>query len=278
MKRFKGFIFWGKKERIFGIMVALAVVMLLSGCGANAAEINAHTPGFFNHYVVFPLSWLIQQLAQWFGGSFGLAIMSLTLIVRLALLPLMMRQTRAQQGMKRKMSAMQPDLDRVKKKYENKKDAASQQSMQQEMMSLYKEHQFNPLNIGCLPILIQLPILSGMYTAIRLTPELASHSFLWFRLGQPDWILAIFVAVVYLAQAKLSQLQMTAEQRKQFAIMEYLSPIMMAVFSFNAPAAMPLYWTVSGTFLLLQSLWFRRRYPTEEAADKVKLGEVTPTT
>jgi YidC/Oxa1 family membrane protein insertase len=89
--------------------------------------------------------------------------------------------------------------------------------------------------------------------------------------------LAIVVAVVYLAQAKLSQLQMTPDQRKQFAIMGYLSPIMMAVFSFNAPSAMPLYWTVSGTFLLLQSLWFRRRYPIEEAESKVKLGEVTPT-
>ncbi|MDY8023479.1 membrane protein insertase YidC [Paenibacillus polymyxa] len=277
MKRFKGFTLWGKKERILGLIVVLAVVMLLSGCGANAAEINAQTPGFFNHYVVFPLSWLIQQLAQWFGGSFGLAIMTLTFIVRLALLPLMMRQTRAQQGMKRKMSAMQPDLDRIKKKYENKKDATSQQSMQQEMMTLYKEHQFNPLNIGCLPILIQLPILSGMYTAIRLTPELASHSFLWFRLGQPDWILSIVVAIVYLAQAKLSQFQMTPDQRKQFAIMGYLSPLMMAVFSFNAPAAMPLYWTVSGSFLLLQSLWFRRRYPIEEAESKVKLGEATPT-
>lgn len=270
MEKIKGFTCFKKNGRLIGIVGAVLAVLLLSGCGTGVSEINAQTPGFFNHYVVFPLSYLLVHIAGWFGGSFGMAVIILTLAVRLLLLPLMMRQARSQQAMKRVMNSMQPELDELKRKYEKKKDRDSQQKMQQEMMALYKKHNFNPLNIGCLPLLIQLPILSGMYTAIRFTPDLASHSFGWFQLGKPDPILAVLVACIYLLQSKVSQMSMTPEQRKQFAIMGYLSPIMMAVFSFSAPAAMPLYWTVSGTFLLLQTLLFRKLYPadiTEKSPD-----------
>ncbi|WP_172250946.1 membrane protein insertase YidC [Saccharibacillus deserti] len=263
MEQGKGFIFGSKQGKFIALTVLIGMMVLLSGCGVQSGEITSSTPGFFNHYIVFPISYLIQHLAGWFGGSYGIGIISITLIVRTVLFPLMMRQARSQQQMKIKMSVMQPDLDELKKKYENKKDAEQQKQMQQEMMAIYQKHSFNPLNIGCLPILIQLPILSGLYTAIRLTPELSTHSFWWFKLGQPDWIMAVLVAILYLGQAKISQYSMTPEQRKQMAIMAYISPLMMLFFSFSAPAAMPLYWMASGTFLLLQTLLFRKMYPTD---------------
>lgn len=259
----KGFIFGWARGKFLALTVLIGMMVLLSGCGMQSGEITSSTPGFFNHYIVFPISYLIQHLAGWFGGSYGIGIISITLIVRLVLFPLMMRQARSQQQMKVKMSVMQPDMDALKKKYENKKDPEQQKQMQQEMMAIYQKHKFNPLNIGCLPILIQLPILSGLYTAIRLTPELSTHSFWWFKLGSPDWIMAILVAILYLVQAKVSQYSMTSEQRKQMAIMGYISPIMMLFFSFSAPAAMPLYWMASGSFLLLQTLLFRKMYPSD---------------
>ncbi len=266
MDVFKGFTgVSSKRGRIYGLMLVMLLMVLLAGCGNNVTTIDSGTPGFFNHYVVFPLSYSMQHIAGWFGGSYGMAIIVLTLLVRFALLPFMMRQAKSQQAMKRVMSRMQPELDALKKRYENKKEREEQQKMQQEMMELYKKHNFNPLNIGCLPILIQLPILSGMYTAIRLTPELSTHSFLWFKLGHPDWIMAIIVAALYLVQAKLSQKTMTPEQQKQMALMAYISPLMMAFFSFSALAAMPLYWMVSGTFLILQTLLFQRMYPVDAA-------------
>ncbi|WPP43424.1 membrane protein insertase YidC [Paenibacillus hunanensis] len=266
MDVFKGFTgVSSKRGRMYGLTLVMLLMVLLAGCGNNVTTIDSGTPGFFNHYVVYPLSYSMQHIAGWFGGSYGMAIIVLTLIVRFALLPFMMRQAKSQQAMKRVMSRMQPELDALKKRYENKKEREEQQKMQQEMMELYKKHNFNPLNIGCLPILIQLPILSGMYTAIRLTPELSTHSFLWFKLGHPDWIMAIIVAALYLVQAKLSQKTMTPEQQKQMALMAYISPIMMAFFSFSAPAAMPLYWMVSGTFLILQTLLFQRMYPVDAA-------------
>jgi len=82
-------------------------------------------------------------------------------------------------------------------------------------------------------------------------------------------VLAVVVAVIYLIQAKVSQANMAPEQRKQFAIMGYLSPLMMAFFSLTAPAAMPLYWTVGGSFLVLQTLLFRKMYPVEHPREPV---------
>lgn len=268
----KGFTFTAGKARIYGLIVMVFAVMLLAGCSNNVSEINSSTPGFFNHYIVFPLSYLIQHIASAFNGSYGVAIIIITLVIRLALLPLMMRQAKSQQGTRVIMNAMKPEMDALKKKYEGKNDAADRQKLSEETMALYKKHKFNPLNIGCLPLLIQLPILSGIYTAIRLTPELSSHSFLWFKLGAPDYVLAVVVAVIYLIQAKISQANMAPEQRKQFAIMGYISPLMMAFFSLSAPAAMPLYWTVGGSFLVLQTLLFRKLYPVEHPQEAVAVS------
>ncbi|MCP1134203.1 membrane protein insertase YidC [Paenibacillus polysaccharolyticus] len=274
----KRFTLTSGKGRIYGLIVILFAVMLLAGCSNNVSEINSSTPGFFNHYIVFPLSYLIQHIASIFSGSYGVAIIVITLVIRLALLPLMMRQAKSQQGTRVIMNAMKPELDAIKKKYEGKNDTANRQKLSEETMALYKKHKFNPLNIGCLPLLIQLPILSGIYTAIRLTPELSSHSFLWFKLGAPDYVLAVVVAVIYLIQAKVSQANMAPEQRKQFAIMGYISPLMMAFFSFSAPAAMPLYWTVGGSFLVLQTLLFRKLYPVEhpQVAEVTELSTQKP--
>ncbi|GGH53495.1 membrane protein insertase YidC 1 [Paenibacillus silvae] len=274
-KTSKGFTFTAGKGRIYGLIAMVFAVMLLAGCSNNVSEISSSTPGFFNHYIVFPLSYLIQHIASAFNGSYGVAIIIITLVIRLALLPLMMRQAKSQQGTRVIMNAMKPELDALKKKYEGKNDAADRQKLSEETMALYKKHKFNPLNIGCLPLLIQLPILSGIYTAIRLTPELSSHSFLWFKLGAPDYVLAVVVAVIYLIQAKISQANMAPEQRKQFAIMGYISPLMMAFFSLSAPAAMPLYWTVGGSFLVLQTLLFRKLYPVEHPQEAAVVSQTT---
>ena len=77
-------------------------------------------------------------------------------------------------------------------------------TVQQEIMSLYKEHNINPLNMGCLPALIQMPIIMGLYYAILYSAEIKTHSFLWFDLGSTDiWMTAI-AGVVYFVQAKVS--------------------------------------------------------------------------
>ncbi|MWC26749.1 membrane protein insertase YidC [Paenibacillus sp. MMS18-CY102] len=240
--------------RRYGFVLLFIALMLISGCGANGT-IDSSTPGTFNHYIVYPFSTVIQHVAGWFDGSYGISIIVITLLVRLILMPLMIRQQTGQLAMRAKMKALTPELVAVKEKYKSRKDAESQRKLQQETMQLYQQHGVNPLAIGCLPLLVQLPILTGLYYAIRMTPELKTHTFLWFKLGSADPVMPFIAAGVYLIQSFVSQRLSgsDASQQKQMAILMYLSPVMMGLFSFTAPAALPLYWAVGGVFMIGQS-------------------------
>ena len=115
-------------------------------------------------------------------------------------------------------------------------------------------------------MLLQIPILSGLYYAIRSNPELAHHTFLWFQLGSPDPFMPFLAAGVYLAQAVIAQsAQPPQNGQKAMGWLVYLSPVMMGIFSFSAPAALPLYWCVGGLIMILQTLIAKRLYPPAPA-------------
>jgi YidC/Oxa1 family membrane protein insertase len=267
-KKNNAFTAFSKKYRI---LAAIAILVIVSGCGAQGT-IDSDTPGFFNHYVVFPFSYLIQHIASFFGDSYGIAIIIMTLLVRIVLLPLMLRQYKGQQTMKQKMSVMQPELNKLKEKYKEK-TPENQSKLQKETMALYSQHQFNPMSIGCLPMLIQMPILTGLYYAIKMTPELAQHTFLWFQLGTADHVLPFLAGAIYYVQFRVSQIGADAAQQKQMAMLGLLSPVMMMVFSFSAPAAVPLYWVVGGTFMIIQTLVSKRMYPTITTTTDTKIAQ-----
>jgi YidC/Oxa1 family membrane protein insertase len=179
----------------------------------------------------------------------------------------MLKQYKNQQAMKVKMDALKPELNDLQTRLKNTKDVELQKQIQLEMMGIYKKHGVNPLSMGCLPMLIQMPILMGFYYAIRGSEEIASHSFLWFNLGQPDiWITAA-AGIVYYFQFKVTQSNLPEEQQKQMKLMGLLSPIMIIFFSLNAPAALPLYWTVGGIFLIAQTFLSRRIYHKKPATN-----------
>jgi len=100
---------------------------------------------------------------------YGLSILLMTFIIRTAIMPPMLNQTKKQLAMRKKMEAIQPELQALKDKYKNDKNPEAAKMMQLETMQIYQKHQFNPLNIGCLPLLLQI----------------AEHDFLWFSLGNP---------------------------------------------------------------------------------------------
>jgi len=187
----------------------------------------------------------------------------MTLIIRIAIMPLMMNQTKKQMAMKEKMAVLQPELTALKEKYKNDVSAEAKRQQQVEMMQLYQKHQFNPLNMGCLPMLLQWPITLAFYYAIRRTPEIAAHDFLWFSLGERDLILPFIAAAVYYVQFRVSQsvsAQYQQNQNNQMAFIGLLSPIMMGAFSFAMPAALPLYWAVGGIFIIIQTIILSKMY------------------
>ncbi|MFY4776913.1 membrane protein insertase YidC [Metabacillus sp. RGM 3146] len=262
----------GKKLSAFipvRILALFSIILLaglvLGGCQSASGQshsITSQTPGFFNHYFVYTFSVIIKTFASWFGGSYGMAIILTTLLIRLVLMPFMLKQTKNQMVMKAKMAKVQPELKEIQEKMKNTKDPEAKTKLQQETMKLYQKHGVNPLAslAGCLPLLLQLPILMGFYYAIRQTPEIASHTFLWFNLGHTDMILPILAAAIYLVQFRVSLKGMDEAQQKQMAAFGYLSPIMMGIFSFSAAAALPLYWTVGGIFVIFQTMLSQRLY------------------
>jgi YidC/Oxa1 family membrane protein insertase len=208
-----------------------------------------------------PVLNVLIALSHILGGSFGLAIIVLTVIIRLISWPLTKRQLNSTKA----LQDMQPKIQELQKKY-----AKNKQKLQQEMMKLYKEAGVNPL--GCLwPMLIQLPIWVALYRAIMnalaTTPEnlldLANRlyswgivnqaiplnsKFLWLDLGQPDpyWILAIIVGGTMWVQQKMTQAP-TVDPRQESTqrMMTLMMPLMFGFLTLLFPSGLALYWAVS---------------------------------
>ncbi len=233
-------------------------VLFLTGC----QPADGGGPGFFNEFLVQPFTWIIEAAASLFNGNYGWAIILITLLIRLALMPLMIKQYKNQQDMKEKMNVLKPEMDKIQKQLKQTKDAGEQKKLQAEMFALYQKHGVNPLSAGCLPMLIQMPVLMGFYYAIRGSADIASHSFLWFSLGQADLIITAAAGIVYFLQFKFMQADMPDQQKQQMKLMGLVSPAMIVIFSLNAPAAMPLYWVTGGLFLIFQSWFSRKLYKT----------------
>lgn len=171
--------------------------------------------------------------------------------------------------MKEKMAVLQPELTALNEKYKNDSSADAKKQQQAEMLQLYQKHQFNPLGMGCLPMLLQWPITLAFYYAIRRTPEIAAHDFLWFNLGTADMILPLIAAAVYYIQFRVAQsasAQPQQNQNSQMAFLGLLSPVMMGVFSYQMPAALPLYWAVGGIFIIVQTIILNKMYTKPNVA------------
>ncbi|KKK36870.1 OxaA-like protein precursor [Mesobacillus campisalis] len=239
------------KKRIMLVAGLLLLMAVLTGCMEYDQPITEESSGFWNEYIVYPLSMLIMKMAEWMNGSYGLSIIIVTILLRFAILPLMIKQTKNSKA----MQAIQPEMQKLREKYSSK-DQKTQQKLQQETMALFQKHGVNPL-AGCFPLLIQMPILIGFYHAIVRTREIANHNFLWFDLGSPDpiYLLPLIAGVTTFIQQKMMMVGM--EDNPQMKMMLYLMPIMIVVFAVSFPAALSLYWVVGNIFMIVQTYFIK---------------------
>ncbi|PAV28492.1 OxaA precursor [Virgibacillus profundi] len=240
------------RKKYLMLVVLIGLLAILSGCTEINQPITSESDGIWNSYFVYPVSWLITYFANLFGENYGLSIVIVTIIFRLILLPLNVKQLKSSKA----MQDIQPELKEIQKKYSSK-DATTQQKLQQETMSLFQKHGVNPL-AGCLPIFVQMPILIAMYHAIMRTEAVSSHNFLWFELGSPDYILPIIAGAATFLQQKLMMAGSPAAQNPQMMVMLYVMPIMITVFAFFFPAALALYWVVGNIFMVAQTIFIRK--------------------
>ena len=210
------------------------------------------------------LKWLCELLVWilgWFYRvipSYGLAIILLTLLVRVVFWPLTHKGTESM----KKLQELQPKIAEIREKYKDKP-----QKMQQETMALYKEHKVNPLG-GCLPMLIQIPVFFALFNVLRSAIELRYAPFLWVRdLSAPEnlfdgmipWIgsLNILPLIMAATQAWQQKLTPTAGDPAQQKMMMFM-PVIMLLFLYSMPSALVLYWTANQVLMIIQLLWQRR--------------------
>lgn len=204
-----------------------------------------------------PFSWVLNKLHGVFG-SYGLAIIVLTILVKLILWPLTAQATRSQ----KKMQSLQGPMSKLREKHKG-----NSQKLNQEMMKFYKEHKVNPF-AGCWPILIQIPIFLGMFWMLRSAAELYGQSFLWANdLSEQDHVaqvqgfslnvLPILMVITQWFQMKLNPMQMGPElsdaQRINAKMMRFM-PFMFLVFLYFFSSALVLYWTIQNLMTILQTL------------------------
>jgi YidC/Oxa1 family membrane protein insertase len=204
-----------------------------------------------------PFSWALNKL-QGFLGSYGFAIIILTILVKLILWPLTAQATRSQ----KKMQSLQKPMSKLREKHKG-----NSQKLNQEMMKFYKEHKVNPF-AGCWPILIQIPIFLGMFWMLRSAAELYGQSFLWATdLSEQDHVsqvegfslnvLPILMVVTQWFQMKLNPMQMGPElsdaQRINAKMMRFM-PFMFLIFLYFFSSALVLYWTIQNLMTILQTL------------------------
>ena len=219
-----------------------------------------------------PISKLLLRVLNFihdFIPNYGIAIILLTIIVRVVFWPVTHKST---ESMKR-MQQVAPLVTALREKY---KDNPTKQ--QQEIMALYKEHKVNPLG-GCLPMLIQIPVFFALFTVLRSAIELRFADFLWIQdLSEPENLFAgmipfvgslnllplLMSATMYL-QMKLSPSSGDPAQQKMMAIM---MPIMMLFFLYSFASGLALYWTTQNVLMIIQQVMMKKKSPAPTALAK----------
>lgn len=225
---------------------------------------------FFEVPIFKLLDWLFKQV-----GNFGVAIMVLTLIIRLLMFPIANRQF----GSMAQMRLVQPKMKALQERYKDDKP-----KMQQELMKLYKDEKINPL-AGCLPIVIQIPIFYALYKVLMLTIEMRHQPFiLWIKdLSAQDplhilnlfgllpftppsilsiGILAVILGITMWLQFRLNPQATDPVQQQVFKIMPWLFMFIMAPFA----AGLLLYWITNNILSIAQQQWMYRKFPALKAA------------
>jgi YidC/Oxa1 family membrane protein insertase len=209
-------------------------------------------------FIASPL-FKILDLIQDVVGNWGVAIILLTILIKLVFYPLSAAGYRNMAQMRE----LAPRLQSMKEKFGD-----DRQKMQQAMMELYKTEKINPLG-GCLPILVQIPVFIGLYWMLLASVEMRHAPFmLWIQdLSAPDpyWVLPVLMGLSMIIQTKLNPKPTDPIQAK---VMTWM-PVVFSIFFFFFPAGLVLYWLVNNILSIVQQAYINR---TIHAAALAKKG------
>ncbi|MBP3035672.1 membrane protein insertase YidC [Arthrobacter sp. zg-ZUI100] len=275
--------------------------------------------GFFDT-ILFPFKWVVSWIMWIFhegfvflgmdaasGWTWTLSIIGLVIVIRAALIPVFVKQIKAQRG----MQSLQPDLKKLQQKYKGKTDQLSRQAMTQEQMALYKKHGTNPF-AACLPMLIQMPfffalfqVLSGVakasdegihigalsadaiaqFDAATIFGAPLSASLLHGGGGNQVAvvILSIIMIIAMTASQFITQKQIMSKNMSEEALaspfmrqqkmMLYILPLVFGIGGINFPIGVLIYWTTTNLWTMGQQFFVIRRMPTPGSPAAKALAE-----
>lgn len=271
--------------------------------------------------ILFPFQWLVSWIMTFFhdgftllgmdgasGWTWTLSIVGLVVVIRAALIPVFVKQIKAQRG----MQALQPDLRKLQKKYKGKTDQLSRQAMTQEQMALYKKHGTNPF-AACLPILIQMPFFFALFTVLNGVSRASetgetigamtidqvrefdaaeifgaplSSTFLGSIGGGGNLsviILSVIMILAMTASQFITQKQIMAKNMSEEAmqspfmrqqkLMLYILPLVFGIGGINFPIGVLVYWTTTNIWTMAQQFYVIRRMPTPGSPAAKALAE-----
>lgn len=200
------------------------------------------------------LSVLVQKVLAFFYGltgmvgmaNYGLAIIVMTIVVKLILWPLTQKQIQSMKDMMK----IQPKMDEIRTRYKDDKER-----MNLELANLYKENKINPLS-GCLPLLLQFPIMIGIFYGIRDFQYVGPANFLWMEsISNPDpwYILPVLSAVTtFITSKQTMPAQGEGKSPLNSKMMTYFMPVFIGYISISFPAGLVLYWVVMNLMQIAQ--------------------------
>ena len=240
-------------KRIALSIMGVAMLLVLTGC-VQVDKATGQPTGFIWNTIGAPMAEAIKYFATDKGLGFGVAIIIVTIIVRLIILPLGIYQSWKATLHSEKMNALKHVLEPHQTRLKEATTQEEKLEAQQALFAAQKEHGISMFGgVGCFPILIQMPFFSAIYFAAQHTEGVSEASFLGIALGSPSWILIACAGVLYYIQSLLSLHGVEDEtQREQLKKMIYMSPMMIVMFSIFSPASVTLYWVVGGFMMILQ--------------------------
>ncbi|MGX9902021.1 membrane protein insertase YidC [Arthrobacter sp. SA17] len=269
--------------------------------------------------IMFPFQWLVSIIMVGFheglssigmppasGWTWTLSIIGLVLVIRAALIPVFVKQIKAQRG----MQLLQPDLKKLQDKYKGKKDQLSRQALAQEQMALYKTHGTNPFS-ACIPLLIQMPFFFALFTVLAgispakqagegigaMSPEQVVQFDASTIFGAPltsallhggaeNMAVTVLTIVMILAMTatqfitqkqimakNMSEEAMASPFMRQQKMLLYILPVVFGVGGINFPIGVLIYWTTTNLWTMGQQFFVIRRMPTPGSPAAKALAE-----
>jgi len=281
-----------RTKKFLKVFALIAFVVVLTGCAQNLDKngqliaeraINESTPwslkaGFFDFILTIPIAKGIIFVSNILGNvAWGVVIM--TIFINLLILPIMIKSTISSQ----KMQLLQPELEKIQRKYAGRKDQASQMRQSAEMQALYKKHDVSMF--GSFATFLTLPIMLAMWQAVQRIEFLYTSSLFGLNLGKTPmsqitggaWQYIIIVALVGITQylaieinnimLKRNPRYKISKQQQQMKTMNIVMTVMIVWFALSMPTAMSLYWITTSLITIARTVYIQI-YHIEKKRDK----------